>query len=147
MSFKRKKTNGGVAGLAKRVKKSGFVDVGVIGAGKHSESGLTVATVAFQNEFGVGVPERSFFRSALSENKKDIINLQAKLLKQVQSGEMSVQKALGLIGRFTADLITGKIVSLKSPANKQSTINKKGSSNPLIDTGQLRDSITWEVNA
>ena len=35
------------------------------------------------------------------------------------------------------------IVQLKSPPNAQSTIDKKKSDNPLIDTGQLVSSIRW----
>ena len=147
MSFKRKKVNGGIKGLLKRVKKSGVVNVGIIDAGNHGDSGLTVAEVGNYNEFGTTkIPERSFMRSTIREKRKDIIKLQEKLLKKIQSGDMEVEQALGLIGSFIAGEVTQKIVSIKSPPNHPYTIKKKGSSNPLIDTGQLKNSITWEID-
>lgn len=143
---KRKKVKGGIAGLIKRVKTAGTVDVGVIDAGSHVDSDLTVASIADINEFGLGVPERSFMRSTTKEQKKNIVSLQKKLLVKIQNGEMDVETALGLIGEFTADKISQKIVSLRTPPNAPETIARKGSSNPLVDTGQLKNSITYEVN-
>jgi hypothetical protein len=92
------------------------------------------------------IPERSFMRSTLKEKKKEIIALQKKLLVKIRKGETTVEDALGLIGDFTAAAISQKIVKLRSPANTAATIKRKGSSNPLIDTGQLKNSITYEVN-
>ena len=147
MSFKRTKINGGVEGLLKRVKTPGTVDVGIIDAGKYADGDITVAGIGFAHEFGTStIPERSFMRSTIKEKKKEIVDLQKKLLKKVQSGEMDINKALGLVGAFAAGLISQKIVSIKSPPNSAATIKKKGSSNPLVDTGQLKNSITWEVN-
>lgn len=147
MSFKRTKMNGGVEGLIKRVKTPGSVDVGIIDAGKHTDSDQTVATIGFEHEFGTAkVPERSFIRSTLKDKKKKIIILQTKLIKKVQSGEMNLNTALGLVGSYVAGEISAKIVSIKSPPNSPATIAEKGSSNPLIDTGQLKNSITWSVN-
>jgi len=147
MSFKRKKINGGVKGLLKRLEKSGKVNVGIIDAGKHSESGLTVAEVGNYNEFGTTrIPERSFMRSTIKEKRKEIVKLQEKLLRKIQSGDMNIDQALGLLGSFIAGEITQKIVDIKSPPNNPYTIKKKGSSNPLVDTGQLKNSITWEVD-
>lgn len=147
MSFKRKKINGGVKGFLKRVKTSGIVNVGIIDAGNHGDSGLTVAEVGNYNEFGTTrIPERSFIRSTTREKRKDIVKLQEKLLKKIQSGDMEIKQALGLVGTFVAGEITQKTVSIKSPPNNPYTIIKKGSSNPLIDTGQLKNSITWEID-
>lgn len=148
MSFKREKINGGVEGLLKRVKTPGTVDVGIIDAGKHADSDLTVATIGFAHEFGTAtIPERSFIRATTKEKRKEIVKLQTKLLKKIQSGEISTEKALGLLGAFVAGLISKKIVDIKAPPNAPETIKRKGSSNPLVDTGQLKNSITWEVNS
>ena len=131
----------------KRIKTPGTVDVGIIDAGKHDNSELTVASVGFANEFGTAtIPERSFMRTTTKEKRKEIVNLQEKLLKKVQSGEMKVNQALGLVGSFVSGLISKKIVDIKSPPNAPKTIKDKKSSNPLVDSSQLKDSITWEVN-
>ena len=50
-----------------------------------------------------------------------------------------------LIGAYAADVIQQRIVDLKDPPNSPITILLKGSSNPLIDQGHMRQSVTWEV--
>lgn len=140
------RTGIGIEGVMKRYKKFGSVDVGIIDAGQHDDSDLTVATIGYINEFGGGnVPERSFMRSTIKEKRKDITALQKKLLIKIRKDELKSEDALGLLGEFIADLMKQKIVSLKTPPNAEETIKKKGSSNPLIDTGQLRNSITYKV--
>lgn len=147
MSFKRIKHKGGIEALMKRVKTPGTVDVGIIDAGEHPSGDITVAGIGFSHEFGTAtIPERSFMRTTIKDKKKNIIALQKKLLKKIGKGEISVVNALGLIGEFTSDEIRKKIVSISSPPNSPATITKKGSSNPLVDTGQLKNSITYEVN-
>ena len=41
--------------------------------------------------------------------------------------------------------IAREITNLKEPPNAESTILKKGSSNPLIDTGDMRKSVKWKL--
>ena len=145
--FKRVKKNGGIEALKDRVKTPGTVDAGIIDAGKHVTGDITVAGIGYAHEFGTAtLPERSFMRSTIQEKKKDIIALQKKLLKQIVNGKIKVESGLGLLGEFMADAIRQKIVSISSPPNTPETIAAKGSSNPLIDTGQLKNSITYEVN-
>lgn len=146
MSFKRHKTRGGIEALKKRIKTPGTVDVGIIDAGEHRSGDQTVAEIGFQHEFGTArIPERSFMRSTTVAKKKDIIALQKKLLKSISDGSMEVPQALGLVGDMVSGLIREKIVAIRTPPNSQATISRKGSSNPLIDTGQLKNSITFEV--
>ncbi len=137
----------GIGKYIKRVKKPGTVDVGIIDAGIHDDSLETVATIAFKNEFGdTYTPERSFMRSTIHEKKKEIVAMQVKLWKQVTTGKINKETALGLLGEFIADLIKLKIVAIKDPPNAQRTIDAKGTSNPLIETKQMHNSITYEVN-
>jgi phage gpG-like protein len=146
-SFKRTKTRGGVEALKTRVKTPGTVDVGIIDAGEHPSGDITVAGIGFVHEFGTAIiPERSFIRSTIQDKKKELIEFQRKLLKNIIAGKMEVNQALGLIGEFMADAITQKIVAIQTPPNEPATIARKGSSNPLVDTGQLKNSITYEVN-
>jgi len=145
--FTRKKINGGVEGVKDRLKIPGTVDVGIIDAGEHPSGDITVAGIGFAHEYGTAtLPERSFMRSTIQGKKKNIIALQKKLLGQIVKGNMKVETGLGLLGEFMSDLITKKIVSISDPPNTPETIARKGSSNPLIDTGQMKNSITYEVN-
>ena len=148
MSNKVKRKGPGIKELINRVKKPGTVAVGIIDAGLHDDSEETVASIGFQHEFGAtGIPERSFLRSTLHSDRKNILTLNKKLLKNIVNMSMKVPQALGILGNFVADKVSQKIVSIRTPPNSPETILAKGSSNPLIDSGQLKNSITWEVNS
>jgi len=146
-SVKRVKKNGGIEAIKDRIKTPGTVDIGVIDAGKHSSGDLTVAQIAFINEFGVGVPERSFMRTTIAKERSKIKAKKKKYLSLITKGEMKTNKALALLGEYLADKIRLKIIKIKSPPNSPRTIAlKKGKANPLIDTGQMKNSITYKVN-
>ncbi len=49
------------------------------------------------------------------------------------------------MGAFAAGGVQTYMTELKTPPNSAYTIEQKGSSNPLIDTGALRASITWKI--
>ena len=51
-------------------------------------------------------------------------------------------KKMGAVG---ATAISKAIVDLKDPANAESTILIKDSSNPLVDTGLMAQTATWSV--
>jgi hypothetical protein len=132
------------------------VKVGVLEAAGASDSdpGVTVAQVAAWNEFGVeqnkrlgipGIPERPFIRGGIDDAKPLIYEAVGKLTGLVIDGKMEpdvAAKRLGLLGvrEIQKKLLRGPFV-----ANAPSTIAIKGSSRPLVDTGQLRRSISFAV--
>lgn len=128
--------------------KPGTVAVGIIDAGQHDESEMTTAEIGYVHEFGGGnSPERSFIRSTLHGNRKDILKRSKELLRVITRKTLTVEKALGLLGADVSDQISQKIVKLQDPPNNPETVKRKGSSNPLVDTGQLKNSITWKVGS
>lgn len=151
MSFssKIKTTNGkGIKDLLKKVKKPGTVAVGIIDPGLHGDGPFNTAEIGYVHEFGSSdgrVPERSFIRSTLKVDRKEIISLSKRLLKKIINNEMTLEKGLGLLGLDVSDKISQRIVEIRTPPNKPNTIARKGSSNPLVDTGQLKNSITHKV--
>ena len=146
-------TNGdGVRALVGRAKPSG-VKVGVLsGTGSHPNSKETlIAEVAFYNEFGTKVDgeerieARPFLRTALRENKRAYALLMRKLLKALLLGRVSVKRAQDMIGVKAVDDIQKKIVDIKTPENKASTLaKKKPKTNPLIEDGFLRGAINYQ---
>jgi len=58
-------------------------------------------------------------------------------------GQINAEKALERLGVFVTGLVRDKIRTISTPPNKPQTIRRKGSSNPLIDTGQARQSIQF----
>lgn len=113
--------------------------------GVQSESGQLV-NVATYNEYGTAtIPARPFIRSAIDENAADIGKAAAMLGGRVLDAEINKEQALGSLGLFAQRKIVEKIRSNIPPPNAPSTVNAKGSSATLIDSGQLRQSIRHKV--
>jgi len=141
------------------------VHIGIFADAKR-EDGAPMLVIAAANEFGakipkrqarfgnlddenpggwVIIPERSYLRAWFDENVDALQATMEHLIGQVVEGKISGRAALETIGGYVATHVQAYMVDLKTPPNAPSTIRRKGSSNPLIDTGQLKDSITWKV--
>lgn len=62
-------------------------------------------------------------------------------------GDADMSKTLDAIGAVTAGEVQQYMTDLREPPNAPYTIEQKGSSNPLIDTGALRASVTYKVTS
>jgi hypothetical protein len=123
--------------------KVGFIE-GKLGDQSHGE-GLTVTNVAVFNEFGTPtIPERPFLRDTSDLIKTDIEALSDKMLDQIVRGKSTVKKALDVIGLRVQAAFRRAVNQWDSPPNAPATIRKKGADNPLVDTGQMRNSIEFE---
>jgi hypothetical protein len=60
-------------------------------------------------------------------------------------GGKSMDQILESVGVVASSAVKVYMTELKTPPNAASTIRKKGSSNPLIDTGAMRQSVTHQV--
>nr|WP_282562108.1 hypothetical protein [Providencia stuartii] len=145
------KFNGaGLKALEARIRAIGQkkVVVGVPAAtnGKRDD-GLSNATIAAAHEFGVPghIPERSFLLSTLRENKGKATKLLIREIMTDISQEDYSGRSLAIVGEKLAGEVKRKIQTGISPALDLKTIKRKGSSKPLIDTGNLIQSITYEV--
>ena len=102
---------------------------------------------AVWQEFGTsrGIPERPFMRGSVSKNKGKYKKQMTAAAKAITNGGLTMELAMDQLGAVAAGDIQAEIVALQDPPNAPSTIAKKGSSNPLIDTGAMRQSVTWKV--
>lgn len=91
------------------------------------------------------IPERSFLRGGRDKNKGKIKSKVADMMPKVIEGGVPVKLFLESIGEEYAGLIQKELRDLKSPPNAPMTADKKGSSNPLVDTGRLMGAIRSEV--
>ena len=57
----------------------------------------------------------------------------------------SVDSVFSKIGLQMSSIIKERIRDIRTPVNAPSTIAKKGSSNPLIDSGELINSIDFDL--
>ncbi|KIL72717.1 hypothetical protein SD77_3452 [Bacillus badius] len=92
----------------------------------------------------VTIPERSFVRSTFDEKEETWSEFLKRQLNLVLSGQISVEDMFNRMGAIAAADIQEKMAN-SSPANAGATISAKRSSNPLIDTGGLRQRVTWKV--
>lgn len=91
----------------------------------------------------IHIPERSFLRTGYDKNKDDVMQKALELLADVAAGHMSASALYEGVGSELADAIKDYAVELTSPANHPFTKERKGSGNPLVDTGDMVDGITW----
>lgn len=125
------------------------VRVGVLGkkAAEPHEGApeLTNVDVARFHEFGLGVPKRSFLRETAAMNDAKIKRNIGRASEMVIEGQHP-RVVLSKFGLWFEGVVKKRIASGKGfKPLAQSTIERKGSSKPLIDTGQLRNSVTSEV--
>lgn len=106
---------------------------------------VSIATYATINEFGLGVPERSFLRSTADENAEDYGKAIERAILDDLEGGRSVVDGLDRVGMRAVRDVKRKIRDLKDPPNAPNTIAKKGSSNPLVDQGAMRQAVTHRV--
>lgn len=113
-----------------------------------SSGRYSLLEVAAVHEFGApaaGIPARSFIRATFDEKRDEIARLQQVLLTKIVKGEMELVPALNAMGAKFAGWCQARIAEGISPPLAPATIAAKGSSTPLVDTGQLRSAITWKV--
>lgn len=135
--------------LAKRMAGPTKVLVGVPkGAGTY-EDGLTLATVAAVNNFGSAdglIPPRPVLQPAVEKGAPQYQRLAEVMIPKVLSGQMEMRMLLEQMGQLAEGHVKQEITDLREPPNAASTIAKKGSDNPLIDTGAFRQSIRYVID-
>ena len=131
------------------------VVVGVLGndgSAAHTEQSttagreVTVAEVAQWNYFGTSrIPARPWFLWMKARHGAQLAALQKRLAEGIVTDKLSLDQALALLGEAAVGMTKQTIADRIPPRNADSTIAKKGSDVPLIDSGQLRGSITYQV--
>jgi hypothetical protein len=125
--------------------------VGVLepeGGAEADADGATLAGIAAINEYGSAdghVPERSFLRSTFDAHQTEYGRELAQVIEDAALSGADPEQGLARLGLRIVGDVQEAIASGVGPANAPSTVARKGSSKPLIDTGRLRQSIRSEV--
>jgi len=135
-------------GIAKKLKEfrgDSFVTVGIHeDAGKVEDGSMSQAqNGALQNFGNDKIPARPWLIPGVQSATADIVDTIADAL---ESG-ITPDQTLNQIGAIAAGATQQYITDLRTPPNAPYTIEKKGSDNPLIDTGSMRASVTWKVTS
>lgn len=120
-----------------------FVTVGVH-QDKNARTGdeLNNAEIGAIQEFGTEhIPARPWLAPGVNSGNEEYL----KIISAAAENDEPLSVALERVGVVAASKVQIYMTELKSPANAPSTIKKKKSSNPLIDTGALRSSVTYKV--
>lgn len=159
--------------LIKRLKdlESKRIEAGVFAGKKHPDSDIDLAGLARVHEYGatievtpemraylhsiglhlredtthIRIPERSFIRAGWDNNKADVEKRIERFLPKVMELDVDLDAFLEAVGKEVEGRLKKFMKKLHYPPNSSFTIRRKGSSNPLIDTGALLDSITYKV--
>lgn len=110
-------------------------------------TGPTLAVIAFTNEMGSKdgvVPERPFMRGAVDANSRTYGDRLQAAAEAAVDGTATLETSTARLGLLVEGDIKAYMTDLQDPPNAPITIARKGSSNPLIDTGRLRASIRAE---
>ena len=147
----RTEHNGGLKGFLERFREIGkpkvYIGVPASKNGMH-EGGINMATLLAIHVLGApsrGIPQRDPLRPPLIANAQRYSDLLALGLKNALANGTDpklVYEKIGIVA--TNDVYDYFVTGNFKPLN-QKTIDRKGSSKPLIDSEELRGSITYEV--
>lgn len=120
-------------------------------AGQHADDGISNAQLGALLNYGnphntlhgnpAPIPARPWLIPGVESATQDI----ADVIQEAVAGGATLDDTMEQIGAFAAGATQQYMTDLREPPNSQYTIEQKGSSNPLIDTGALRASVTYKV--
>ena len=110
-----------------------------------AEDGTSLAEVAAYNEFGSSdTPARPFMKQSFEDHEDELKAACERVNATIASGG-SVEQALNALGVTVKGLVQTEIVDGDFAENAPSTIKKKGSDRPLVDTGTMRQSVNYAI--
>lgn len=115
-------------------------------AGQHVRANMSVAQLAAIHEFGTArIPKRSMLAATFEQNADRYALALRQIAVGIAFGKVDLRRGLSLFGAMVKGDVMKRIAQGIPPPNAPSTIARKGSSTPLIHTGQLRTSLDFEV--
>lgn len=143
--------------------REGVVRVGWF-EGVRYKDGVSVAQVAYWNEYGTGgphgIPKRPFMRPAVHQNRKELQETLRSLYRQAIKDNTNTMDALESFGVLVQAKIRRQILSTTTPANSPITVHGgwlgrpgkkggvfikgKGFNKPLQNTGYMVDKVDYQ---
>lgn len=99
-----------------------------------------------KNTKAIHIPERAFIRGTAKRKQKNITKIVEVQMNNLIRGKINLNQFYYAVGESLAGLTRDYLTDLKKPKNHPMTLAMKSpKSNPLINSGRLRESITWRV--
>ena len=127
------------------LKTDDFVTVG-IHEDENARAGdvMTNAKLGAIQHFGNDkIPSRPWLDVGVASVNEEITET---IADAIEDG-LPLEQALNQVGVVAVAGVQEYMTDLSSPANAESTIARKGSDNPLIDTGELRQSVNYKITS
>lgn len=113
-------------------------------AGNTEDGAMTQAqNGALQNFGNDKIPARPWLIPGVESATPDVIDT---IASGIEKG-LPTDQIMEQVGAIAAGATQQYMTDLREPPNAKSTIAKKGSDNPLIDSGSLRASVTYKVTS
>lgn len=121
------------------------------------DNGADMATVARAHEFGVPenggpkiIPQRSFLRSTVDENRDKIDRFIEKRIVEVLSGQKQFLQAMKDVGGYAVALVKKKLSKSREwavPLSPKTVARRRnGSDQPLVDKGSMRKHVDYRID-
>lgn len=128
----------------KKLQSSEYALVGIQeGAGMAEQgSDITMAQLGAIMQYGNdNIPARPWLDKGAETGTREYLET---IQEGIEDGLTSKQ-IMNQVGAIATGYVQEYITDLRYPPNAESTIRQKGSDNPLIDTGAMRNSVTYQV--
>ena len=107
------------------------------------KTGKGYAELGVTKAHEINIPARPWLKPGVNAGNLEYVNI---IEKGAASGE-PIDMTLNRVGVVAVAEVQKYMTELRTPPNAPSTIKKKGSSNPLIDSGALRQSVTYKITS
>lgn len=107
------------------------------------KTGAGYAELGVTGPHTVNIPARPWLNPGVDAGTDEYLNIIEKAIKDGKP----LNQALEVVGVVAVGHVQKYMTDLRTPPNAPSTIKAKGSSNPLIDSGALRQSVSFKVES
>lgn len=125
-----------------------YITDAVIGKGESAHIGTRFVGKDFKGDtlttkaHKFTIPARPFFRPMIADGEK---HWGSDLGKVLVSTKYNVEKSLKQMGEQMQGELVAKIDAVVSPPLKPETVRRKGFDKPLVDTGDMRRAVNFEL--
>lgn len=91
------------------------------------------------------IPERSFIRTGADRAGEAIVEKSRELVPMALAGRVNVEELYKMLGTELKGKIQEYAIDLNNPVNHPFTVEMKGSSNPLVASGNMLQSMEVDV--
>lgn len=116
--------------------------------GGRSGDELNNPTLAYIHEYGApeaNIPERPFLVSGVESSLPTVTKIMKEGAKAALAGRNTAGQTLNTVGLVAQGAVQKKIVDGPFIPNAPGTVQRKGSDRPLIDTGALRQAVSYVI--